>query len=78
MSIYTPIDRTPFIELWGLPAKLVDDRVDEPVLQFVTTQMADPRSFLQRVQYLYEHRQETSRDELVLADGRFFDRYSRR
>ena len=76
MSIYTPIDRTPFIELWGLPAKLVDDRVDEPVLQFVTTQMADPRSFLQRVQYLYEHRQETSRDELVLADGRFFDRYS--
>ena len=65
-----------FVELWGLPAKLVEDRVDEPVLQFVTAQMADPRSFLQRVQYLYEHRQETSRDELVLADGRFFDRYS--
>lgn len=65
-----------FIELWGLPAKLVEDRVDEPVLQFVTAQMADPQSFLQRVQYLYEHRQETSRDELALADGRFFDRYS--
>ncbi|MFZ1981242.1 MAG: response regulator, partial [Smithella sp.] len=65
-----------FIELWKLPAKLVEDRIDEPVLQFVTAQMADPRSFLQRVQYLYEHRQETSRDELVLADGRFFDRYS--
>jgi PAS domain S-box-containing protein len=65
-----------FIELWGLPAKLVEDGVDEPVLQFVTAQVADPRSFLQRVQYLYEHRQETSQDELVLADGRFFDRYS--
>ena len=65
-----------FIELWGLPAKLVEDRVDEPVLQFVTTQMTDPKSFLQQVHYLYEHRQETSRDELVLADGRFFDRYS--
>jgi PAS domain S-box-containing protein len=65
-----------FVEMMGLPPKLVEDRVDEPVLQFVTAQMADPQSFLQRIQYLYEHRQETSRDELVLADGRFFDRYS--
>jgi PAS domain S-box-containing protein len=65
-----------FVEMWGLSAKLVEARVDEPVLQFVTAQMADPRSFLQRVQYLYEHRQETSRDELILKDGRFFDRYS--
>ena len=65
-----------FVEMWGLPPKLVEDGVDEPVLQFVTAQMADPRSFLQRVQYLYEHRQETSRDELLLADGRVFDRYS--
>jgi PAS domain S-box-containing protein len=65
-----------FVEMWGLSAKLVEARVDEPVLQFVTAQMADPRSFLQRVQYLYEHRQETSRDELLLADGRVFDRYS--
>jgi PAS domain S-box-containing protein len=65
-----------FVEMMGLPPKLVEDRADEPVLQFVTAQMADPRSFLQRVQYLYEHRQETSRDELILADGRFFDRYS--
>ncbi|MCY2993407.1 MAG: PAS domain S-box protein [Planctomycetota bacterium] len=65
-----------FIEMWNIPAKLVEDRIDEPVLQFVTAQLANPRSFLQRVQYLYEHRQESSRDELVLADGRVFDRYS--
>ena len=65
-----------FIEIWGLPAKLVADNADEPVLQFVTAQMQDPRSFLQQVQYLYEHREETSRDELILADGRVLDRYS--
>lgn len=64
------------VQMWGLPAKLISEGVDEPVLQFVTAQMADPRSFLQRIQYLYEHPQETSRDELVLADGRVFDRYS--
>ena len=66
-----------FVEMWSIPANLVEDRVDGPVLQFVRDQMADPRSlFLQRVQYLYDQRQETSRDELVLTDGRVFDRYS--
>ncbi|MCC6697644.1 MAG: PAS domain S-box protein [Candidatus Hydrogenedentes bacterium] len=65
-----------FVEMWGIPAKLIEDRVDEPVLQYVTAQMADPQSFQLRVQYLYEHRQETSQDELLLADGRVFDRYS--
>jgi hypothetical protein len=29
-----------------------------------------------RVAYLYEHRDEESRDELALKDGRTFDRYS--
>lgn len=65
-----------FVEMWGLPAKLVEDRLDEPVLRFVTGQMADPQAFIRLVHYLYEHKQETSRDELILADGRVFDRYS--
>ena len=65
-----------FVEMWGIPAKLVEDRVDEPVLQLAASQVADPRAFLQRVQHLYAHRQETSQDELILADGRLFDRYS--
>ena len=65
-----------FVEMYGLPAKLLEDQVDEPVLQHVTALMADPRSFVQRVQYLYEHREETSQDELLLKDGRVIDRYS--
>ncbi len=65
-----------FVEMWGLPEKLVEDRLDEPVLQFVTAKTADPPSFARKVQYLYSHRQETSQDEILLADGRVFDRYS--
>jgi PAS domain S-box-containing protein len=65
-----------FIELFGIPVDLVADQVEEPVLHFATTQMANPEAFLQRVRYLTEHRQETSQDELILADGRVFDRYS--
>ena len=65
-----------FVEMWGLPEKLVDEGIDGPVLQFVTSRVEDPPLFLQKVNYLYEHRQETSRDELMLTDGRVFDRYS--
>ncbi len=65
-----------FVEMWGIPAELVEVRDDDPLLRFVTTQVADPEDFMQRVHYLYEHTQETSREELILADGRVFDRYS--
>jgi two-component system, cell cycle sensor histidine kinase and response regulator CckA len=65
-----------FIELWRLPAKLVDENVDQPVLEFVATQVADPASFSQRVQHLYDHRHEIGQDEIALADGRVIERYS--
>jgi diguanylate cyclase (GGDEF)-like protein len=42
----------------------------------VATQPVDPEGFLTGVKYLYEHKQETSRDEIALHDGRTFDRYS--
>ncbi|OGV59272.1 MAG: hypothetical protein A2X45_22865 [Lentisphaerae bacterium GWF2_50_93] len=65
-----------FIEMWGVPQEFVDRKDDGPVLQHMARQLADPESFLQRVQYFYEHRQETGRDELCLEDERIFDRYS--
>jgi len=64
------------VEMWNVPANLLEDRLDEPFLQFMTAQMTDRDSFHQRVQSLYQHRQETGRDELKLEDGRVFDRYS--
>jgi signal transduction histidine kinase len=65
-----------FIEMWGIPPKYVEDGIDDPVLQFVTSQVADSETFRKRVLHLYEHREEASRDEIILADGRTFDRYS--
>jgi signal transduction histidine kinase/ActR/RegA family two-component response regulator len=62
--------------MWGVPPELLAPGDDESLLRYVTAKLADPPSFLQRVQYLYEHRRETSREELVLKDGRVFDRYS--
>ena len=65
-----------FVEMWDLPPELLLQRSDGVVLRSVTSQMADPRQFLERVKHLYEHRQDVSREELVLRDGRIFDRYS--
>src|SRR5665647_648228 len=65
-----------FVEMWGIPQEMVDNADDEPVLKFVMNKVVDPVTFLHRVQYLYEHKQEKSRDEIVLKNGLIFDRYS--
>ncbi len=65
-----------FRELWNIPSEILETRSDERTLQSVLDNIVDPDNFLQKVRYLYEHRQETSRDEISLRDGRIFDRYS--
>jgi len=65
-----------FVELWDLPPELVKAGDDAPVLRLIASRVADPESFVARVRHLYEHKGETGRDELLLADGRVFERYS--
>jgi PAS domain S-box-containing protein len=64
------------IDLWDFPAELMAAREDAPLLQLATTMVVDPDSFLARVKYLYDHREEKSRELIFLLDGRVFDRYS--
>jgi PAS domain S-box-containing protein len=65
-----------FTEIMGIPEDLITSPVDEPVLQFVVGQTADPEAFLARVRYLYDHKEEKSREEIVLKDRRVLERYS--
>ncbi|MGC2456365.1 MAG: EAL domain-containing protein [Gallionellaceae bacterium] len=65
-----------FVELWRLSPQLVSARWDAPVLQSVVAQTENPEAFVARVQYLYEHREDKSREEVQLLDGRIIDRYS--
>jgi len=65
-----------FVEMWGIPDEVIATGSDERALQSVRDKLADPQAFMARVQYLYDHRDETSRDEIPLRDGRTFDRYS--
>ena len=65
-----------FCELFGVPMQLIADKVDEPVLQWVTSQVADGAAFSAAGPYLYDHPEEISREQIVLKDGRVLDRYS--
>jgi PAS domain S-box-containing protein len=65
-----------FVEMWGIPKEVIGTRSDNAALQSVVDKLIDPQEFLARVAYLYEHPNEESRDEILLKDGRTFDRYS--
>jgi signal transduction histidine kinase/ActR/RegA family two-component response regulator len=65
-----------FVEMWSLPPDLVQSKDDAPVLRWVQGQVADADAFSEKVRYLYDHRRETSRDEIALTNGKTFDRYS--
>jgi len=64
------------LELWQVPQQIADDKDDEALLQYVVGKTKNPQQFLDKVNYLYAHRDEKSRDEIEFKDGMIFDRYS--
>ena len=65
-----------FVDLWGIPTDVVESRSDERALQSVLRRLVNPEEFLTRVQYLYEHRDERSHEEVDIIGGITFERYS--
>jgi len=65
-----------FGRMWNIPQQILDTRDDERMLQYVLDQLENPGQFLEKVRYLYTHKNEKSRDEIQFRDGRVFDRYS--
>ena len=63
-------------ELFKIPPELAADSDDRRSLEHVTTLVKDANTFLAKIEYLYSHPSETSRDEIELRDGVILDRYS--
>jgi diguanylate cyclase (GGDEF)-like protein/PAS domain S-box-containing protein len=61
---------------FSIPDELLNTRDDLRVRQHVRDRVEDPDTFVARIHYLYSHRDEKSRDELRLKNGKIFDRYS--
>jgi PAS domain S-box-containing protein len=65
-----------FADMWQIPEELLSKHLDELALNYVLQQMAQPEAFLAKVRELYGKPEESSNDQLSLADGRIFERYS--
>ena len=64
------------IELFKVPPQILHGDDDAALLQHVVSLTKDPKPFLVKVRHLYEHHNETSRDEIEFKDGMVLDRYS--
>jgi PAS domain S-box-containing protein len=64
------------IDLWKIPAEIVNNNNDEQQVEFVKSRTRNPDQFVEKVIHLYSHPHEVSRDEVELKDGTILDRYS--
>lgn len=65
-----------FGEIWEIPQKTLDSKDDKKMIHCVLSQLKDPKGFTDKIEYLYSHKSEYSRDNVEFKDGKVFDRYS--
>jgi len=63
-----------FLELWGMTREMMT--TDNEMLPCAIAQLENPDEFMDKVEHLYAHPEETSIDEIRLRGGRIFERYS--
>jgi len=64
------------IDLWKIPQHIADNEDDQIQVQHVMYMTVNPERFVEKVTYLYNHPDETTRDEVELTDGTVLERYS--
>lgn len=65
-----------FVTMWGLPPTVLATHSAERLLQRAVEQVAAPQQFVAEIEALYASPNRTSNEEILLKDGRIFDRYS--
>jgi PAS domain S-box-containing protein len=65
-----------YLEMWGIPKDLVDTGSSEKTLGWAVEQVADPETFGRKIKEIYARPDTKSNDEILLKDGRTFERYS--
>ena len=65
-----------FSEMWRISDDLLATGLDEPLLDYIVSQLVSPDKFMAKVRELYAHPEESSFDLIELTEGRYFERYS--
>jgi len=65
-----------FIEMWEIPAHVVQSTSSVDALQAIADKVVDPEQFLAKIEDVYSHSEKCVHDEVNLVDGRCFERYS--
>ncbi|MFN8602958.1 MAG: PAS domain S-box protein [Candidatus Binatia bacterium] len=66
-----------FADMWELPEEVLESRDDARAIECALRLLADPGTFVAKVQQLYDHPEAESFDSFALIDGRTFERFSR-
>jgi signal transduction histidine kinase len=61
--------------MWNFPPEVLAADSDEAALAWAATQTPDPDAFLARVRHIYETPDSPVREELVLKNGRVYERF---
>jgi PAS domain S-box-containing protein len=65
-----------FVDMWGIPLDVIKLKSYERTQRSMVNKLIDPDEFIHKIKYLYEARNEKSRDRIALKNGRIFDYYS--
>ena len=65
-----------FVTMLKIPPDTIITGSDDLVIQSILSSVVEPGPFLEKVRYLYQNRTEKSSDEILLKDGKIFERYS--
>jgi PAS domain S-box-containing protein len=64
-----------FREIWNFPPEVLASGSDEAALAWAATQTPDPEAFLERIRRVYETPDCPVREELILKNGRVYERF---
>ena len=66
-----------FAQMWHIPPALLEELRDRrQLMACVLSLMRQPEEFVEKMNFLRQNPQDSSRDEVHLRDGRIFERYS--
>ena len=64
-----------FIDLWQIPQSAIETGKHEPIFASMLDKQENPEEFVSTLEYLFEHPDESCRNEIYLKDGKTLERY---